>query len=550
MERQIVTRTGCVVYISSGTIKLPLPCTTRHIDFADLQWGDELSSASIEYFCTIVSRNSTSTASNLFSALLRYSAHCRNERMEPATLPSLSSFKASLAADGNEQYVRYVRDWYVWSSEQSTWPTFSEDIVAVLDGWKIKTPEPYLAVRSGDPNNGPLHPLEDSVVKNAINDSGLDERLICNLTGSQIRALVALIRSTGIRPTQAAYLKQSDLRIWDRDNQEFAILMVPRLKTGKQPRSELRKIRLARPTLSHLKRAIRDIPADTISDPWLFTRQVPDAVQLQQGWIEEAWRGKSFDQAFVSWARKLSLRSPITDAIIRPTPRRLRYTYATSLAPKMSPAELASLLDHQDERSIAHYYTYAPDFIDRFATVDAATKWGSVAKTFLGMVEVEGDQAENPILSPPEMLSEMLDIVGLGRCGSQTLCKLFPPMSCYLCPRFRPDPDADHSGFLEALIKWRSSRPESVDRLRDPLQDQYDRLIEAIGHLLSVLRVFFWLRDLRESGGAPPTCEQIANATGLSLNFIETDRSITSLLRSWPEPTRGQRKIAQRRAKS
>lgn len=115
------------------------------------------------------------------------------------------------------------------------------------------------------------------------------------------------------------------------------------------------------------------------------------------------------------------------------------------------------------------------------------------------------------------------------------------------CPRFRPDPDADHLGILSALLSWREKRPTSVARTRDALQGQLDDVIEAVGHLVAVLRAFAALKALRESGAPRPSLSEIASEAQVPLDLVATDPSLTAYLEHWPSTTRAQARIQKRK---
>jgi hypothetical protein len=522
----------------------------RWLNFNDLKWDEHLSESASEYIAWLMERRAPSTIANQYNSLLTYSRFCRARDDDPMSLTALSAFRADKAPDGLSEYVLNVRAWYLWSIRQYRWPCFSEDVQLVIEKWEVTPDQPRHAIRRGDKNVGPLHPTEDAALKTALSNTALDQAIITGLTGRQLRTFAATLRTLGIRPQQATWLKRSDLRVWQSKGRQIAILFVPRAKTGKPPRAEFKKVRLTQNLARLLQEVIHEIPEAAGTDPWLFSRQEPSEEHMSLGWTEEAWRPKTIDQALKRWAKRINLTSPLDGLPIHLTPKRLRYTYATNMAPKVSPAELAEALDHVDIRSIQHYYTYAADFFDRLSTIDGATKWGAIARTFLGIVQpvaIESDADGGPVLSPFEFIDHLGDVVGLGRCGSQTLCRLYPPLSCYLCPRFRPDPDADHLGILSALLSWREKRPTSVARTRDALQGQLDDVIEAVGHLVAVLRAFAALKALRESGAPRPSLSEIASEAQVPLDLVATDPSLTAYLEHWPSTTRAQARIQKRK---
>jgi hypothetical protein len=399
------------------------------VNFDELEFDDHSTDAAMDYCRWLLQRRSCQTVNNHLSALFIYARFCRREGLLPTELKALSTFRSEENSSTRTEYVHIIKDWYIWACSEYKWTAFSEDYVLVLQKWKTPRQAPYLKIRQAEPDVGPLHPTEDKVVKYALNNSKLDERVMFNLTGKQIRCFASLLRTTGIRPQQATFIKRSDYRAWTRNGRTVALLKIPRAKNGERPRSEFRSVRLTSSMARLVQEAIYEIPTSAGDDPWLFSRLQPCPKQLSHGWAEEAWRVKTIDQAMVQWALKGGLVSPITGQLIRLTPKRIRYTYATELAPKVSPAELSAALDHVDVRSIAHYYTYAADFFERLSTIDGAKRWGGIAKTFLGLVDPDPEKSGGPVASPAELADELTEVLQLGHCGSQKLCRLFGGIS-------------------------------------------------------------------------------------------------------------------------
>ena len=74
------------------------------------------------------------------------------------------------------------------------------------------------------------------------------------------------------------------------------------------------------------------------------------------------------------------------------------------------------------------------------------------------------------------------DEVEIGVCGSNPICNLDPPYSCYLCPKFQPYQHADHEHVLDLLIKSKNDRNKKYEQAR--LGVQLDDVILAVSQAI------------------------------------------------------------------
>jgi len=143
---------------------------------------------------------------------------------------------------------------------------------------------------------------------------------------------------------------------------------------------------------------------------------------------------------------------------------------------------LADLLDHTDLQNVIVYYSGA-SMIKRLDEAMAVSV-GPFVNRFLGHV-IENEAGA--IGSGGRVKAEPMGrIKNIGSCGSTSLCTLFPPFSCYLCPLFQPWRHAPHREVLEDLIRQRDDRIEATGRDDDRIAKQYDEIILSVGQVVAL----------------------------------------------------------------
>jgi hypothetical protein len=76
---------------------------------------------------------------------------------------------------------------------------------------------------------------------------------------------------------------------------------------------------------------------------------------------------------------------------------------------------------------------------------------------------------------------------GIGSCGASYLCKLMPPLSCYVCPKFQAWSDGPHKAMLEELEKYVKLLTDSSGNPSDRIPHQLSDVIKALRQLLRML---------------------------------------------------------------
>ena len=141
---------------------------------------------------------------------------------------------------------------------------------------------------------------------------------------------------------------------------------------------------------------------------------------------------------------------------------------------------LAELLDHTDLQNVMVYYSGAG--IGKRVDEAIAVAVGPLVNRFMGRVVPHGQSGDGGAIKA-HPLGRIVDI---GSCGSTSLCTLFPPASCYLCPKFQPWKDAPHREVLSELVRLRDERLATSGRARDRMAKQYDEMILAVGQVVAL----------------------------------------------------------------
>jgi integrase len=361
--------------------------------------------------------------------------------------------------------------WYLWAAENYPELGFCESYAAELDVMKIPGGPKGEAVRSQDPEEGPLHPhLEISLITHALrNDTGEA------FEHYQQRAAVALAQAYGRNCANYIAMREEDIYdlVEDAENPEW-VVKLPRIKKGFiSARSDFIVEAMEDETRHHLQALIQQNQAFdgrievneksiACARP-LFRRMEPNHLRVQTGDYESAFHiyTAHFGKLLRDFAKRMKLVSPITRQAMILSARRFRYTVGTVYAASGVPrAELARRLDHSDLQHVQVYY----DILD-VLTYDldkaAALEYSRYVNLFCGTGVIP---ANTVIATDDEIVSDIHsqpgDVTSFGGCGLDERCHLFPPYSCYLCPKFRPYVSDVHEQLLDTLLRMHNERPD------------------------------------------------------------------------------------------
>jgi integrase len=437
----------------------------------------DMAEAIVQYLRYSIETKSHDHCHNAFREL-RY-LWDRSERYARGDLRRLLLGRLSdLRSEGGEWKFHFARDWYRWSFDQHL-PAFDDsELLYEIASLRIPGNVKGEAVLSEDPEEGPLDEIEEIALRGALHRS--DGALL-------ERALIWTLLALGCNPKNLVYLCEEDFRIAAAQNNIFYSLDVPRIKKGVPPRTKLKRRKID-PFLARIFEQLVErnkslsIPASYVRP--LFARTTPRSDCLGSEIERYAYHLTSRDVTKIvsSYVETLQVISHRTGKVLRVTPRRLRYTFATRKVQEgCSMDALAELLDHTDLQNVMVYYagTSMVKHLDEVLAISV----GPLVNRFLGhVVSNESDALDGGGRVKAETMGRIKNI---GTCGSKSLCTLYPPFSCYLCPVFQPWRDAPHRDVLRDLIQQRNARIEASGRADDRIAKQYDEIILAVGQVVA-----------------------------------------------------------------
>lgn len=475
------------VYDAAGRI-VPLEGKSwRLVDVAKsrmLNWNAfdvlpvEIANALVAFMRFNVETKSHDHSANTFRELKRLCKKIR--RYETGGLRELLlGHLADLRNCGNEWTFHYSRDWFRWSAEQD-YPGFDDpELLYEITALRIPGNAKGEAVLSDDPEDGPIDDLEEIALRAALHrDDG-------NLLA---RALTWSFLALGSNPKNLVYLCEGDLKQIQSGEHAFFSLEMPRIKKGVSPRAVLKPRKIDVFLAGLFKELISRNESVAIPDGFsrpMFSRKTPRPDCMGTAIQEFAYHftAKEMLRMVQEYCASLGVVSHRTKKPLHITPRRLRYRFATKKVQEGCPMEvLKDLLDHSDLQNVMVYY--AGSSMTKRLDEALAVAVGPIVNRFMGrLVLDEGHAAGDGGRIKAEPLGRIRNI---GSCGSQTLCTLFPPFSCYLCPLFQPWRDAPHREVLQDLVLQRDARIEAAGRDDDRIAKQYDEILVAVGQVVAL----------------------------------------------------------------
>lgn len=368
-----------------------------------------------------------------------------------------------------------ARALYVWGAHIVQLPDFDPQIAFALKGIRIPGALKGQKVMSGDPEEGPFVSEEVLLVDQAIKDGkGEPHDLV----------IVQLLVELGLRPIQMLRARAFGLKRYEANSLESGIPQLLIRYTLEIPRAKGRgeyRVEETRPISTLLASRLQALmPPGGDKDTRLFW------------WMDEYAVADNIARVIVRWVKAVGLISPLTHEKLRTTPTRFRYTLATEAARDgASRTQIAHLLFHTDLQNVEVYIDAAGSVMDQIED-KLNNAFGSDIDHFLGKV-VSAHDAEPfdglvkrvvPGVFPQLPEAPVLPL-GLGACGQNIqhhgLCKLAPPITCYLCPKFAAFREADHKSVGDALDKM--ARTQFEGRADSRIGGELVRVVQAIREL-------------------------------------------------------------------
>lgn len=497
----IFSRAGYEVDTSVSVWHIPHPSRSISLNWGDVEIRDnQVLQATKTYFRYLIRSYSAREVGNNWELLKN--VWRLNSLANSSDVPKQFFDELYNSLPDHQEYrLHFARKWYVWCSDAGFAP-FSPEVAFELEQRVIGGNKKGVAVRSADPEEGPLQEGEVAALANALRSAKMTGKI--DLTG-QLAVWLAL--AFGTNPEPISLLREEDF--WTLDDSEGEaptyLLNIPRHKKGDAaPRTQFRERRVNQEIgemigllISRNRRENPPRNGDLVGRP-LFRRQKPRSDFPTEGPgsdYRHHYTSAELSALVTRAVERLGVNSPRTGRPLRVTMRRLRYTLATRLVREgASRRVVAQLLDHTDLQNVGVYFDTNSDVVERLDKA-AAFELAPLAQAFLGTVvrsEKEAVRGHRPSsrIYHRDMKRDRLD--ALGTCGSFSFCGLTAPIACYTCVRFQPWMDAPHDKALGALLSERERREHAG--LAPGMVEIFDLTILAIADVIRRID------DIREGG--------------------------------------------------
>lgn len=399
----------------------------------------------------------------------------------------------ALRAKRRDYRFHRVRAWYQWCADRFDDIGFDYEHALALSRIKVPGNEKGVAVRRDDDAEGPLSEEEFIVLREALHhDHSTSLRQV------QQRVACWLAMAFGRNAANYALLREEDFVCVSDDGTGAPIhlLRMPRIKKRADYRVLFKEVYLD-PSLAGMISDLIRINAQfqtsgtNFARP-LFFRAIPSTLDL--GTEQEEWAYHMTSNEFARLIRflpeKLGIKSPRTGDVLKLSPRRLRYTYATRrVLQGASRAQLAEELDHSDMQHVQVYIDASRGLLEPLDKA-IAMRGGVLIGAFKGTLVASAEQAINGD-SPAKHIRHSsvdrpADLNTAGVCGADSLCLLYPPWSCYLCRKFQPFIDGPHQDALDELLRRRAAYESGPDP--DPqMALNLTEIIYAVGAVIAAI---------------------------------------------------------------
>jgi hypothetical protein len=313
-----------------------------------------------------------------------------------------------------------------------------------------------------------------------------------------------LLLETGARPVQLVQLEELDLVVNAETAHTFYSLTIPRAKQRQigEPEKKRRRIspELGSSILELIKQNHTKHGDCGTQMPILCIKKVADKKLTKElkGKYKLHMKVVGFGQRVRGFSVQADIVSPRTGDHLILHPLRLRYTFFTMLAEQGTAAtHLAELADHSNDKSIGFYVASTSSVVDRLnAALGNDPHYSATIGRFLGQLVTRDDPHQVGAIiqgSTPTLRT----LGGIGVCGANFLCDLYPPLSCYVCPKFQAWIDGPHKELLQELEKF-------VESLIEKSANQADRIPYQLVDVITSVRVLLAKIDRVKNGEKKP----------------------------------------------
>lgn len=374
-----------------------------------------------------------------------------------------------------------------------------DEVVGLLEGWRIKGNEKGAAVSSGCPETGPLTDLEMGALLDWANVA---------VAGGKVAfvayAYLLTLIMTARRPVQIAALRGKDLQVETREGAHLYRINFPRAKQrGGNFREEFRSLAINEDLFLVLREQHRqsarrvealvgaseldslrgEVPIFMREDAHAALSQEPRLARLLCGPRPDVLHDAtdSLREHLMACARASTARSERTGEFIRLTATRFRRTRGTKLRREGFGAfVIAELLDHSDIQNVRPYTENTAqeavvinELIGAQIAPFAQACMGTLVRS-----EREAIRGDDPRSRVPNHQQQ-----SVGTCGNYGFCAS-GYRACYTCHHFQPWMDGPHREVLEDLYAEKERAREA--RCAVEVVNANDQLILAVEHCVAL----------------------------------------------------------------
>lgn len=429
----------------------------------------------------------------------RFKRYLRDTGASQVTVPDLINWRASLAED--EQYLLgglkgFLLAWHDYGFEGVT-----NEVVDLLEGWRIQGNEKGAAVASGCPESGPYTDLEMAALLDWANIAVARKDI-----AFEEYAYLLTLAMTARRPVQIAALRGRDLNREAGEGAPMFRLNIPRAKQrGLVFRGAYRSLAILedlylvlrqqhRQSVAAVSKAIGGAvdPALAGEVPIFLNHKkledvgsVDELTEYLMGGAPDQLHAKtaSLDYALQRCAKASTAHSERTGEFIRLSALRFRHTRGTKLRREgFGAVIIAELLDHSDTQNVR---VYTENTAQEAVVINelVGAKLAPFAQACLGKLvrsEREAIRGDDPRSRVPNDRQH-----AVGTCGNYGFCAS-GYRACYTCFHFQPWVDGPHEEVLVDLYAEKERTREAG--CSNVIVNANDQLILAVEHCVSMCK--------------------------------------------------------------
>jgi len=376
------------------------------------------------------------------------------------------------------------------------YPGVTDEVIQLLDQWRLKGGLKGEVVKRMDPVQGPLTDIELQGFNEAVVRAfELDEITLTEL------AMCLVISNTGRRPVQISHLRVCDVVSGKNHKGEpFYGMNIPRAKQRAGFRADFKFCAVTQDLFAvvqaQAKNAIQvteyclgfelqeadrqqiplfpDLKAISGVEAPIRLRELAHTDKLHRRSVE-------ITETIQTVAKCLGVHSERTGEQLSITARRFRYTTGTRAAREgFGELVIAELLDHSDTQNSGVYIKNIPEHAER---LDEAVGFqlAPYAQAFAGVLVDSEKSAKRGSDATSRIRTE--EGQGIGTCGEHGFCGANVPIPCYTCMHFQPWLDGPHEQVYQDLLAQR----ERVKEITGDLQvaATLDRSIIAVADVIT-----------------------------------------------------------------